>query len=194
MATHSSILAWRISWTEEPGGLQSMGSQRGGHSWVTKDSTAPLCAYDPPDPPDGRPAAAGRLGSLQLLGVLQLQAPAFPRTPSQWLQQGLCLGHPSSDSSRAFAPAPRWHIDWHSVPSEGLYAQQGPGVGHPGCWACCPAMWSNWKACPCRHSLTKHRPQEKRKANHFSILALRTPWIQWKGKKIRHWKMNPSGW
>ena len=27
-ATHSSILAWRIPWTEEPGGLQSMGSQR----------------------------------------------------------------------------------------------------------------------------------------------------------------------
>ena len=31
MATHSSILAWKISWTEEPGGLQSMGSQRIGH-------------------------------------------------------------------------------------------------------------------------------------------------------------------
>ena len=28
MATHSNILGWRISWTEEPGGLQSMGSQR----------------------------------------------------------------------------------------------------------------------------------------------------------------------
>ena len=28
MVTHSSILAWRIPWTEEPGGLQSMGSQR----------------------------------------------------------------------------------------------------------------------------------------------------------------------
>ena len=28
LATHSSILAWRIPWTEEPGGLQSMGSQR----------------------------------------------------------------------------------------------------------------------------------------------------------------------
>ena len=28
MATHSSILAWKILWTEEPGGLQSMGSQR----------------------------------------------------------------------------------------------------------------------------------------------------------------------
>ena len=31
MATHSSILAWKILWTEEPGGLQSMGSQRVGH-------------------------------------------------------------------------------------------------------------------------------------------------------------------
>ena len=31
MATYSSILAWRIPWTEEPGGLQSMGSQRVGH-------------------------------------------------------------------------------------------------------------------------------------------------------------------
>ena len=31
MATHFSILAWRVSWTEEPGGLQSIGSQRVGH-------------------------------------------------------------------------------------------------------------------------------------------------------------------
>ena len=34
MATHSSILAWRIPWTEEPGGLQSTGSQRVGHDWA----------------------------------------------------------------------------------------------------------------------------------------------------------------
>ena len=31
MATHSSILAWKMPWTEEPGGLQSMRSQRVGH-------------------------------------------------------------------------------------------------------------------------------------------------------------------
>ena len=31
MATHSSIIAWKIPWMEEPGGLQSMGSQRVGH-------------------------------------------------------------------------------------------------------------------------------------------------------------------
>ena len=36
MATHSSILAWRISWTEEPGRLQFMGLQMVGHSQVTK--------------------------------------------------------------------------------------------------------------------------------------------------------------
>ena len=35
MATHSSILAWRIPWTEEPGGLQSMGSQRVRHDWAS---------------------------------------------------------------------------------------------------------------------------------------------------------------
>ena len=35
MATHSSILAWRIPWTEEPGGLQSLGSHRVGHHWAT---------------------------------------------------------------------------------------------------------------------------------------------------------------
>ena len=39
MATHSSILAWRIPLIEEPGGLQSMGSQRVRHNWATKHST-----------------------------------------------------------------------------------------------------------------------------------------------------------
>ena len=36
MATHSSILAREIPWTEEPGELQSMGSQRVGHNWATE--------------------------------------------------------------------------------------------------------------------------------------------------------------
>ena len=35
VATHSNILAWEISWTEEPGGLHSLGSQRDGHDWAT---------------------------------------------------------------------------------------------------------------------------------------------------------------
>ena len=36
MATHSSILAWKIPWTEQPGGLQSMGLQRVEHNLLTK--------------------------------------------------------------------------------------------------------------------------------------------------------------
>ena len=39
MATQSSILAWRIPWTEEPGGLQSTGSQRVEHDWATNATT-----------------------------------------------------------------------------------------------------------------------------------------------------------
>ena len=39
MATHSSTLAWRIPWMEEPGGVQSMGLQRVGHNWATNTFT-----------------------------------------------------------------------------------------------------------------------------------------------------------
>ena len=39
MAAHSIILAWRIPWTEEPGGLQSVGLQRVGHDWVANTYT-----------------------------------------------------------------------------------------------------------------------------------------------------------
>ena len=43
MATNSSILAWKIPWTEEPGRLQSMESQRLGYNWVT--NTSKICHY-----------------------------------------------------------------------------------------------------------------------------------------------------
>ena len=42
MAIHSNTLAWRISWTEEPGGLQSVGLQRVRHDWVTNTT---LCLF-----------------------------------------------------------------------------------------------------------------------------------------------------
>ena len=46
MATHSSILAWRIQWAEEPGGLQSTGLQRVGHNWATNNTyTVDLQCY-----------------------------------------------------------------------------------------------------------------------------------------------------
>ena len=45
MATHSSILAWRIPWTEEPGRLQSMGLQELGHDLATKPPPPYVCIY-----------------------------------------------------------------------------------------------------------------------------------------------------
>ena len=45
MGTHSTIHAWKISWTEEPGGLQSMGLQRVGHNWVTDTFTTTLITF-----------------------------------------------------------------------------------------------------------------------------------------------------
>ena len=42
MATHSGIHDWEIPWTEEPGGLQSMGSQRVGHELATKTTSSSL--------------------------------------------------------------------------------------------------------------------------------------------------------
>ena len=45
MATHSSILAWRILWTEEPGGLQSMGLQGVGHFIMSQELFSALDKY-----------------------------------------------------------------------------------------------------------------------------------------------------
>ena len=49
MATNSSILAWRIPWTEKTGGVQSMGLQRVGRNWVTKSASThtPMYTYTP---------------------------------------------------------------------------------------------------------------------------------------------------
>ena len=47
MATYSSILAWEVPWTEEPGGLQSMESQRVGYDLVTKRTTVVILNNNP---------------------------------------------------------------------------------------------------------------------------------------------------
>ena len=59
MAIHSSILAWKISWTEEPGGLQSMGSQRIGHDWATNTNTNTHSLILCKEPCSERPYEAG---------------------------------------------------------------------------------------------------------------------------------------
>ena len=66
MATHSSILAWKIPWMEEPCRLQSMGSQRAGHDWATSLSLLLSSLKGFPGGSAGKESAcnAGDLGSV----------------------------------------------------------------------------------------------------------------------------------
>ena len=96
MATHSSILAWRIPWTEEPDALQSVGSQRVGHEWATYTNimniscysfcSSMLDRYGLPRGSDGKESDcnAGDLSSIPGLG-------RSPEEGNNYLLQYSCL-------------------------------------------------------------------------------------------------------
>ena len=87
MMTHCSILAWRIPWTEEPGGLWFMGSQRVGHNWVTNSSKAKLRTYS-----SSSRAIENVLRQI-LWAVFQKLMPAGPwsqRTQRAWVSSLAC--------------------------------------------------------------------------------------------------------
>ena len=69
-ATHSSILVWKISWTKKPGGLQSMGSQKGGHNWATNTHTTQW-TWDWAS--SGRWWRTGKSGLLQSMGSKRVE-------------------------------------------------------------------------------------------------------------------------
>ena len=119
MATHSYILAWEIPWTEEPGGLQSMGSPKS--QTRLSDQNTTIC---PPSGPAstklearivacGRPAGAGPHPPCQLLLILQSPAPEPPPSipgppqahislwpsPGATGKRGLCLAISTRASS-----------------------------------------------------------------------------------------------
>ena len=74
MATHCSVLAWRIPWTEEPGGLQSAGSQGVGHDWAASIhfcNSAALWATGPPT--GGSPLSEGRSVSKDSKSLSEFQ-------------------------------------------------------------------------------------------------------------------------
>ena len=85
---HSSILAWRISWAEEPGGLQFMGSQRVRHNLATKNNANMLHKEQEPDsqlsawgltPAEGSPEISA------LLLVMSLQEGSVSALPASKL-------------------------------------------------------------------------------------------------------------
>ena len=76
MAPHSSTLAWKISWTEEPGGLQSMGSLRVAHNWATSLSLFTFMHWRKKRQPTpvflpGESQGQGRLVGYAIYGVAQ---------------------------------------------------------------------------------------------------------------------------
>ena len=76
MATHSSILAWRIPGTEEPGGLPSVGSHRVGHDWSDLAAAAEQCIYVNPNLPIHRTLPSPHRIHLSVLYVCVYSCPA----------------------------------------------------------------------------------------------------------------------
>ena len=130
MTTNSSILAWRIPWTEEPGGLQSMGSQRVRHDWATDTHktifptihpcwekhvilTIPSSAchqrFPGPNPGDQKPIDTYRWVSGRLKLVLIQPNPASPSRASwnsllvkkKYLPRGLFAGDGSASAKHS---------------------------------------------------------------------------------------------
>ena len=71
MATHSSILAWRIPWTEEPGGLLFMGSERVGHNWATNTFTS-CFTWDVLGQLFGSASTGGTINARHVAGITEL--------------------------------------------------------------------------------------------------------------------------
>ena len=109
-------------------------------------------------------------------------SPSLPNSqtlPSESFQKSLILIHQRAD--RMKTTIKENESNWSHGPQPCLtqWNYEPCHVGPPktdGSW---------WRV------MTKHGPLEKGMANHFSILALRTPWAVWKRKKIGHWK-NPQ--
>ena len=148
MAPHSSTLAWKIPWTEEPGRLQSMGSLRVGHNWAT---------------------------SLSLFTFMHWRrkwqpTPVFLPGESQG-QQGLVgcrlWGRTESDTTEATAAAAAAvdQDEWFWGYENSNRLQVAQLVKNP------PAVGKTWV-----WSLGWEDPLEKGKATHCSILAWRIPW------------------
>ena len=90
MAPHSSTLAWKIPWTEEPGRLQSMGSLRVGHDWATSLSLFTSCIGEG----NGNPLQCSCLENPRNEGVwwTTLYGVTQSQTRLKWLSISIFLG------------------------------------------------------------------------------------------------------
>ena len=141
MATHSSTPAWRIPWTEKPHGLQSMGSQKVGHDWVTNTHTLSIASFTLKTLRD--PTSA--VQKLLLIGVLKIKITCKER-PYQMLFYSInhfnastlfCLSFfcfSCADPVFPVFPALEWKHFHICVPclQQPLLLHSHPGSSH--CW------------------------------------------------------------
>ena len=120
MAPHSSTLAWKIPWTEEPGRLQSMGSLRVRHDWATSLSLFregngnPLQYSCLENPRDGEPSGLPSMGSHRVRhDWSDLAASAKPYLPSSLRRK--CLFSPNLGwiLSHYFSSLPEIYLIYH---------------------------------------------------------------------------------
>ena len=122
---------------------------------------------------EGIPMSKVRSGGQEEIPQVQCQ-----RNPSKMV--GAERGHQKSDRQKPHHRKLTNLIKWTTALSNSmkLWAMPCTTTKTDGSW---------WRV------LTECGPLGKGMANHFSILALRTPWTVWRGKKRGHWKMNPPG-
>ena len=139
MAPHSSTLAWRIPWMEEPGGLQSMGSLRVGHDWLTSLSLFTFMHWRRKWQPTPVFLPGESQGQRSLLGAVY--GVTQSRTWLTWLSSSSNAGDPSSVPGSGRSPGEgngnhssilAWRIPWMEEPGR-LQSRGSQRVGHD--WA-----------------------------------------------------------
>ena len=100
MATHSSTLAWKIPWIEEPGRLQSIGSLRVGHDWATSLSFSLSCIGEG----NGNPLQCSCLENPRDRGAwwAAIYGVTQSRTRLKWLSSSLAASNPGTVLQRGF--------------------------------------------------------------------------------------------
>ena len=111
-----TILAWKIPWTEEPGGLQSLGSQRVGHNWAHIDTHCSLCTW-----------MHAKL--LQLYITLCDPVDCSPPGSSvhEILQERILVWVAMPSSRASFWPRNWTYLSWDSCIAGGFFTTESPG-------------------------------------------------------------------
>ena len=143
MATHSNILAWAISWTEEPGRLQSMGLQSVGHNFMTghgfPDSSfgqESSCKAGDPSliPGSGRSAGEGIGYTLQCSWAsLVAQLVKYPSAVWETWVQSLVWEYPLEKGKATYSSILAWRIPW-AIQSMGSQRVEHGGATFTGYW------------------------------------------------------------